>query len=291
MLPEPVRSAFVMAVRVLGPGRASLLLRQDSQADLIVAAAVGIAPTVVPEIRVRLGQGIAGIVAERGLSLFGAFDDHTFLSAPIVTANGVEGVLNLTDRLGGGQFSAADMVPALSIARHIGQLLDYSRSVVLDAVTGLPNRLAAESVLAREIARGERSGSTVSVVFIDVDNLKSINDSHGHARGDDALRAIADGLNRVVRTYDFAARFGGDEFVLVLPGSRGTDQAIIARIEEAARRAGPRLGIPIALSIGVSRYPVDGRTPEQLLLTADARMYVHKRAKRPAPSVERPGNW
>ena len=101
--PDPVNSAFVMTVQLMQAGRASLLLRRNGEPILTIAASVGITPSLVPSIEVPVGQGIAGIVAERGMVLLGSVADQTFVSMPVVTERGVEGVLNLTERFGEGR--------------------------------------------------------------------------------------------------------------------------------------------------------------------------------------------
>lgn len=277
--PDPVRSAFQTAVTVLEAGRASLLLRHHSEPVLVVTASIGIASSLLPSIRVSIGQGVAGLVAERGLALFGERGDQTFISVPVVTERGVEGVLNLTDRRGGTQYSADDLPTTRSFAAHIAHLLAYSRSVTRDPVSGLPNRRAFEGALEAEIARSKRTGSTFAVVFIDLDNLKSINDTHGHATGDAVIRGVGDVLHGLLRPYDFAGRYGGDEFALLLSGASEADGGIVQRVADAVAGIGRHLHVTVASSVGVARYPLDGTTSTDLISTADARMYEHKRRK------------
>lgn len=276
----PVQSAFKTAVQLLEAGRASLLLRDSVDAVLTVAATVGIDPGLISQIRVPIGHGIAGLVAERNISLFGAFDDATFLSAPVVTDQGVEGVLSVTDRIGGKQYTTADVALATSAAGHIGHLIQYARTSVRDPVSGLPNRRAFEEVLERELALGERTGTCFSLVFLDLDNLKVVNDRYGHGRGDEVIRGVGESLHHVLRPYDFAGRVGGDEFVLLLSGADEPDHAMSTRIGEALQRLSDDMGIAISGSTGVAHYPTDGTTGESLIRVADGRMYDHKRAKK-----------
>ncbi|HEX6507040.1 MAG TPA: sensor domain-containing diguanylate cyclase, partial [Chloroflexota bacterium] len=277
--PSPIHSAFTTGAHLLHAGRASLLLRHSTEPVLIVAAAIGIDSSVVPTIRVPIGQGIAGIVVERGISLFGAAGDQTFMSAPVATERGIEGALNLTDRMGGRQYSADDMDSATSIATHIGNLIQYSRHAAHDLVSGLPNRRAFEEVLEREIALSRRTGSSFAVVFMDLDNLKHINDTYGHGRGDEVIRTVGDALLRILRPYDFAGRHGGDEFALLLSGAGETDGGITSRILDALAHMSDSLHVPVSASIGVSRCPADGITAAQLVAAADKRMYENKRTK------------
>jgi diguanylate cyclase (GGDEF)-like protein len=292
--PDPIRSAFVMAVRVLEAGRASLLLRRDAQPRmgpgfsgdrldnvplppvLTMVAAVGIEPSLVESIRVPLGQGMAGIVAEKGLSLLGrSVTNQTFVIAPVISHAGIEGVLSLTDRLGGRQYTSADLASSTFVAGHIADLLEYRRQAMIDTVTGLPNRRAFDEALERELARASRAAKQFSVVFLDVDELKAVNDRAGHAAGDELLRNVGRALLRETRQYDFAARIGGDEFGVQLADTKEDQSSLARRISTRMESIG------YSLSVGIARYPEDGRTARELLEAADKRMYEDKRAHSP----------
>lgn len=281
---EPIRSAFDTAVHLLEAGRASLLLRAEGEDVLTMAAWVGIDPHLASSIRVPTGQGIAGLVVEQGIPFFGIIDGQTFLSVPIVTEHGVEGVLNVTERQGGKQYTVEDIAAATSAADHIGHLIRYGRYAARDPVSGLPNRRAFEEMLERELALSSRTGRSFTVVFLDLDNLKQINDRFGHAKGDEVIRVVGDTLKHVLRPYDFAGRYGGDEFVLLLSGTSETEGGITTRIADAIARLSGDMHIPISTSLGVARCPEDGTDGEALVALADARMYERKRAKKTSVS-------
>jgi len=271
---DPVQSAFVMAVQLLEAGRASLLLRQDADPVLTMAAAVGIKPSLVETIQIPYGAGVAGLVAEKGLSLLGrSLSNETFVCAPIVTQSGIEGVLNVTDRIGGRQFSGADLASTSFVAAHIANLLEFRRQSMVDFVSGLPNRTAFEEALERELARSARTNRQFSMVYIDVDRLKEVNDRAGHAAGDELLRNVATALKRAIRQYDFVARIGGDEFGVLLADSHEGEVSFARRL--SARTA--NMDEPFSLSLGVARFPEDGRTAPDLMRVADGRMYEYKR--------------
>jgi len=276
----PVQSAFQTAVQLLAAGRASLLLREGDGMVLTVAASVGIRQALVPDIRVTVGEGIAGMVAQQDMSLFGELENGTFLSTPVSSEGGVEGVLNVTNRRGGRQYTVDDMPLAESVARHIGHLIVYSRLAARDSLSGLSNRRAFTEALERELALSARKKSVFSVVFLDLDNLKTLNDEFGHAKGDEAIRGIGETLQHVLRPYDFAARFGGDEFALLLSGSDEPDEIVGDRIANALEQLSEQLGLPIAVSMGVARYPADGQVGANLVAVADERMYHQKREKK-----------
>lgn len=276
--PPPLYSAFMTAVRLLEASRASLLLRDPIEPVLFVAASIGIDPQLADGLRVAVGQGIAGLVAERGIPLVGRVGNDSFLSAPIFTEDGVEGVLNATDRKGGKVYTLEDISLAASATQHIGDLIQYGRQIAQDPVSGLPNRRAFEDMLERSLALGERTGDEFAVVFLDLNDLKWINDSHGHNTGDAVIKAVGTTLQHVLRPYDFAGRFGGDEFVLVLPGSIESDGGITDRIARALQSVSRDTGIDVSSSVGIARWPADGRTGQDLVAIADARMYEQKRA-------------
>jgi diguanylate cyclase (GGDEF)-like protein len=276
----PVKSAFDTAVQLLEAGRASLLLRNGEEPILVVAASTGLDSRLAASIRVPIGQGIAGVVYERGIPLFGTLDGQTFLSVPVSTERGVEGVMNVTDRLAGKQYSIDHIGLATTAALHIGHLIQYDRTAARDPVSGLHNRRSFEEVLKRELTLSERTGNPFTVVFMDLDNLKTINDGYGHMKGDEVIRAVGDALQHVIRPYDYAGRYGGDEFALLLTGVSDPNDGIAPRLEDAFIQVSKTLNVPVSTSMGLARWPIDGRTGSQIVETADRRMYQQKRAKK-----------
>jgi len=154
-----------------------------------------------------------------------------------------------------------------------------------DELTGLPNRGLLYDRLGLAIAHAYRQASHLAVLFLDLDDFKAVNDSLGHGSGDRLLVDLATRLRRSVRAGDTVARFGGDEFVVLLDGVSGAEDAahVAAKVLEAVR-APFRLeghGVSIGASVGVSVYPADGTSPDALVRSADAAMYrdKHRRAQ------------
>ena len=145
-----------------------------------------------------------------------------------------------------------------------------------DALTGLANYREFLDSLEREIRRGERSNRSFAVLLLDLDELKLVNDRFGHLAGNRALKRLSEVMKEQCRSTDLAARYGGDEFaVLLVDGDPGMARQIACRIEHAlgARREEPRLSV----SIGISIFPDDGRSVQDLLEAADRELYQRKR--------------
>ena len=150
-----------------------------------------------------------------------------------------------------------------------------------DPLTGLLNRRGLDEAFERESRRCERAEEPLTVIVIDVDAFKDVNDAHGHLAGDATIAAIADALLGTVRSTDPIARFGGDEFVIVLPEHDERAAAdVMDRVRTAVRRAPgvAALGIAeLSVSLGSAQAPRDGRELDSLLRVADAAMYASKR--------------
>ncbi|HUF84478.1 MAG TPA: GGDEF domain-containing protein [Acidimicrobiia bacterium] len=148
-----------------------------------------------------------------------------------------------------------------------------------DGLTGLLNHRAFHLRLTDEVARAQRSGAPLSLVLVDLDHFKTINDQHGHLVGDDVLRRIAGALVDVARETDVVARIGGEEFCMLLPDTAPEVAAVPAeRLRETVEAmCDPE---PVTISVGVSGFPADATTPTELFSAADHALYRAKRAGR-----------
>jgi diguanylate cyclase (GGDEF)-like protein len=172
---------------------------------------------------------------------------------------------------------------AMVIAREQRRSRDAAiRLSTIDPLTGLFNRTFFFAAVDREIARSARSNRGFCLLMMDLDELKAINDRNGHYFGDLVLGGVGDVIRSGVRKIDTAARYGGDEFVVLLPETDPTGAYVLA---EKVRIGVTDLHIPVSgspinasISVGVVSYPDDGRTSDELLISADQAMYASKRA-------------
>jgi diguanylate cyclase (GGDEF)-like protein len=150
---------------------------------------------------------------------------------------------------------------------------------ITDELTGLPNKRFAVDYVERELSRVRRAGGKLTVALLDMNDFKRINDLGGHTAGDRALQHVASCLARTLRTSDLCARYGGDEFLLVLPGCGREDaERRIAGMQAEIKATGreSQFGADLSVSAGVGTFPDDGTTFDALFGTADARMYGSK---------------
>ena len=163
--------------------------------------------------------------------------------------------------------------------RNRALLAEVERLASGDPLTGLANRRVLEGAIHREVERAVRSGSPVSLVMLDVDHFKRINDTFGHPAGDEVLRAVANALDAGTKGFDLAARLGGDEFAVLLPACNLQDGPIVAERLRALAAAHVRHG-DSNVSAGVATLPGDAVDAEGLVAAADAALYAAKRAGR-----------
>ena len=208
--------------------------------------------------------------------------DNTFLGAVAAgVATGAERLRDredVTDRLSGvAQFAAIAIRNALLVD-------DMRHRAYHDPLTGLPNQRLLADRLDRALAHARRTGQQFALLYLDLDQLKSINDTSGHLVGDAVLQRVARRLQDIVRAEDTVARVGGDEFVVLLPRVRAAEEvALVAdkvrvALAEPIECEGRRLGLTV--SVGVAVAPADGNSADELLRVADAAMYRAKRAGR-----------
>jgi diguanylate cyclase (GGDEF)-like protein/PAS domain S-box-containing protein len=275
--------------------------------ELVCRQASGPYANTVRGWRLQPGQGIAGWVAQQGEGLivpdaladarhYSGIDGETgvqpraMLCVPLRSKDQVIGVLQLLDTEV-GRFSSADLrfveslAATATIALENARLYDALHSLSLtDELTGLRNRRGFMTLTEQELKVAQRTRRRMFLFFIDLDGLKQINDTLGHAVGDAALLGTAHLLQETFRTSDILARLGGDEFgALMVETAEVSAPALTARLQKnlAARNARANRSYQLSLSVGITRYdPESPCTIDELLARADEAMYEEKKRKR-----------
>ena len=235
--------------------------------------------------------GVAAAYHLFDLRLTGVGDEHLatpwIVWFPLTVAGGPIGAI-VGRVTAAPDYDHARVEGATLFAQHSAALLDVSlalhreqHAAATDALTGLLNRRGFDERLDEELERARRSGSGLALVLADCDGLKAINDSGGHELGDRVLEAFASCMRSSVRKEDAAARVGGDEFAVILPGAgveAGRDFA--ARLREELREIPFADATRVEATFGTAEFPVDGTTGLELLRAADCALYLAKEASR-----------
>lgn len=262
--------------------------------------------------RLTPGRGILGTVAATGSPMRGTEDTdpdepacESYLAVPICAppgddadpGPGILGVLALYDRLGAPGFEDSDLRTVRTFAGQAGVAVhnvrlheEAQRLSLTDPLTGLWNYRYLREVLRREVERASRFGRMLTVLVLDLDHFKEVNDTYGHTAGDQVLGEFARRIRAGLREVDVAFRQGGEEFVVLLPETDSYGGMIVAERLGAAvrewpvpvdpRRPGLDDRIPISVSIGVAVFPEHGETAQQVLDAADEALYAAKHAGR-----------
>ena len=203
-----------------------------------------------------------------GLFLIGAFVDllDEFTRLP-----------NLLGYIENGSSAIGIAVFSLGLLIIVRQLIKMSLS---DPLTGLHNKRHLEEVLVKEFDNTRRHKLPFAIAFFDIDHFKNINDSMGHLTGDSVLRNMALILSDEIRLNDCLARFGGDEFVIVMPNTTlDNAQRMLTRIESVVSSLKLPNGTMVKISFGTAQFPGNGDSPNQLLAYASKMMYANRRSK------------
>jgi diguanylate cyclase (GGDEF)-like protein len=290
------------------PDTWSLLMVDHERDELYFAIAVGAASEALKNVRLKVGEGIAGHVAKHGERLIvpdvytdprfakridemTKWETRSIICVPVRSKLRVLGVIQLVnvdmEHFGDQEsFFLGALCDYAAIAIENAHAVEKIQELTItDDCTGLYNARHLYKTLETEVYRSARFGYEFTVVFIDLDHFKQVNDTHGHLIGSKLLAEIGYLIKAQLRLIDYAFRYGGDEFVVLLPQT-GKDQALVVarRLRDSLRTSmfckEESLNLNVRASMGVATYPHDAKTPHDIIRQADEMMYLVKNSSR-----------
>ena len=207
---------------------------------------------------------------------------------PLICQNRVVGVLNLADKMDGGRFNSGDIALIGLFSQLVGASIGniklfekIQRQATTDGLTGLVNHKTFYEILEKELWRSRRYGGQISLIMVDIDNLKKINDEYGHRIGDKVIKEISKRIKECIRQIDTAARYGGDEFAVILLNTSLIDASVVAKrmVDAVAKTptAWNKEQIPLSISVGLGQYNAQA-SPEDITSRSDQALYAAKQA-------------
>ena len=283
----------------------SLALVDQKAGDLVFEIAVSPAGDLLKGMRLAMGDGIAGWVAARGEPLLVpdvqadsrfarridetlSFSTHSVVAVPLRSRERILGVMELVNSLEDGQFNEADLRILTTIADYAAIAIENARNfekirqmTITDDLTGLFNGRHLHQLIGHEVERCLRYGGAMSLVFIDLDRFKQVNDTCGHLVGSKLLSQIGAFIGSRIRKVDMAARYGGDEFIILLPATDKKGALSMAghlhrQLQEHLFLAEDGEGMRVTASFGIANFPEDARSKDELIRLADMAMYRAK---------------
>jgi diguanylate cyclase (GGDEF)-like protein len=276
----------------------TLVMLDESKQELYYAIAAGGEQDLLRDLRVKVGEGVAGWVVEHGETLIvpEAEEDprwkksskmRSVIALPLRGRKGTQGAIEIfnprTDQMTDYTIAFLHI-----LADHAAIAIENARDVeriqhltIADDATGLFNVRHLYDVLGRELDRSSRAGLPTSIAFLDLDRFKQVNDAHGHLIGSELLAHAGRRLQELSREQDLCFRYGGDEFIVLMPETDSPAaleqaQALHRALMESEFRMNNGLTLKIGASIGLATAPDDGATLHSVIGAADARMYEVK---------------
>jgi len=228
------------------------------------------------------------IIRKSQRAFAGNYKTNNCAIVPLICQDRVVGVLNLADKVNGDRFNCEDIALIELFSQLVGASIGniklfekIQRQATTDGLTGLVNHKTFYEILEKELLRSRRYGGQISLIMIDVDNLKKINDNHGHRAGDKVIKEISRRIKESIRQIDTAARYGGDEFAVILPNTSLSDATIVAQRMVNVVAQSPttwrKEQIQLSISVGLGQYDADAN-PEDITSRSDQALYTAKQA-------------
>ncbi len=308
--PREVLEIIMKEISVLfQPKTWSLLLIDEEKEELHFEIAIGPESEKLKKIKLKIGEGIAGWVAKYGEPVITNnpyederfnkkvdemlnFKTHSIIAVPLKSKGKILGVIELINELDDGEFTREDLVLlqtfsdfaaiAIENARYVEKIKELT---IKDDVTKLYNSRYLQEALDKEISRARRHNRKLSLIFIDIDHFKNVNDTYGHLVGSKVLAEFGDLIRSSLREIDIPTRYGGDEYVIILPetdkeGAVKVAERLRKKLKEHTFLEKDGYNIKITASFGISTYPDDALEKLDLLRLADNAMYRVKETKR-----------
>ncbi len=287
--------------------RVSLMLLENESSFLTIKAIKGINKKLLKEIKIKVGEGVAGKVFSEGVPFIvqdiekderiliqrrPTYRTGSFISIPLKIGEKTIGVLNVSDKMTGEYFSLEDLdilhsfASCMSIALERSKycsLVDYLKELSFtDSLTDLFNKRYFDERFFEELQRSERHNLSFSLAMLDIDDFKLFNDTEGHLAGDEILKNIAKIVKESIRVIDIVARFGGEEFAIIMPQTEKDEAFFVTeRIRKSVREQLPHTwrvfpNENVTVTAGVATYPLDGKDLKDLIRNADKALYKGK---------------
>src|SRR6266446_3025457 len=299
------------------PDNWSLLMVDEERDELYFAIVVGKAAEALKNVRLKVGEGIAGWVAKHGervvvpdvytdprfakrIDEMTKWETRSIICVPLRSKLRVLGVIQLVN-VKMEHFTDQESFFLQSICDYAAIAIENARSVekiqeltITDDCTGLYNARHLYKTLEAEVYRSARFGYEFSVIFMDLDHFKTVNDTYGHLVGSKLLQEIGFRVKSQLRLIDYAFRYGGDEFVILLPQTEKNSALVVAkRLQEMMRKTqfltDEGLNLNVRCSMGLATYPEDAKSSHEIIRQADEMMYMVKNSTRDNIAVAQQG--